>query len=89
MLLAGIVWFVVLAHIRFAHGCFKVVTAIKLNRLDAECRAASSQPQIGKSGRTAKQQADSTKNEFQVELACPICLRTQFHIDASVGPTYK
>ncbi|KAL3143218.1 hypothetical protein ABBQ38_002072 [Trebouxia sp. C0009 RCD-2024] len=54
-----------------------------------QARAASSQPQIGKSGRTAKQQADSTKNEFQVELACPICLRTQFHIDASVGPTYK
>ena len=60
--------------------------------LFCKCRAASSQPQAATTtpqSKTGPTHPRSTHRNFDVELVCPICLQTEFKIDASTGPTYR
>ncbi|KAL0045331.1 hypothetical protein WJX82_003898 [Trebouxia sp. C0006] len=55
-------------------------------------RAASSQPQAANTNprsKTGPTHSRSAQKGFDVDLVCPICLQTEFKIDASTGPTYR
>lgn len=59
---------------------------------NVQARSASSQPRTATTSsvsKTSSAQPAAVKNGFEVELVCPICLQTEFKLDASAGPTYR